>query len=143
MPARHYGEVVRILFLLALIVAGIALVRALFRPRALRPPRWEPDPSDSPNAREPLGSRELLEPVYDGSEELVTLIHSSDPIAIEAYRGALHSAGIPVVVFDQNSSRMFGRISAVAMRIMVPTSRLKEAQDVIADLDPGASSAVD
>ncbi|MGH7857647.1 MAG: DUF2007 domain-containing protein [Candidatus Binatia bacterium] len=124
---------IRTLLLLAVAIAGIMLVRALLRPRALS----SPSDDDSSGADEPL------ELSYDGSEELVALVSSADPVAIQAYRGALDSAGIPTVVFDEAASRMLGRLPTIAMRVMVPASRLSEARAVIDDFEPGTFSAVD
>ena len=121
---------IRLLLLLALFVAGISLVRALFRPRPL------PSPSD----HGPSGADEPRELSYDGSEELVALVSSADPVVIQAYRGALDSAGIPTVVFDEAASRMLGQLPGIAMRVMVPVSRLGEARAVIDELEPGTFS---
>ena len=125
---------IRFLVMLGALIAVGAVIRALLRPRSLSASGPDADSSDSPDA---------LEPAYDGSEELIPLLSSPDPVAIEAYRGALHSAGIPAVVFDEAASRMFGRLPAIAMRIMVPVSRLAEAQGVIDDFEPGTFSDSD
>lgn len=75
----------------------------------------------------------------DGPDgDLVLVASSPNPIVIDAYRGALESAGVPVVVFDEATSRMLGRAPAVAMRLMVPENRLEEAQSVLRELESGA-----
>jgi hypothetical protein len=74
----------------------------------------------------------------DGPDEDLVLVASSpNPIVIDAYRGALESAQIPVVVFDEATSRMLGRAPAVAMRLMVPENRLEEARSVLRELESG------
>ena len=80
----------------------------------------------------------------DGPDEDLVLVASSpNAIVIDAYRGALESAQIPVVVFDEATSRMLGRAPAVAMRLMVPENRLEEAQSVLRELESGTSTDPD
>ena len=104
-----------LLFFVALAACAIVL-RLLLRPRA---PALAMPADDEPD------------------EDLVLVASSPNPIVIDAYRGALESAGIPVVVFDEATSRMLGRAPAVAMRLMVPENRLEEAQGVLRELESG------
>lgn len=112
---------------LLLLVAGAVAVAALMRVLGDR---------DSP----PAGR---AEPPHEEGEELVELISSTDLVAIDAYREALRSAGIPVRIFDEAVSRILGRLPAVGARMMVPASRLAEARAIVDDFEPGTFARTD
>ncbi len=70
--------------------------------------------------------------ILRGSGDLVEVMQSTDPVAMEVLRGKLAANGIAAEIIGQHTSRMLGYLPVVPLRLMVPRQDAEVALQILA-----------